>query len=147
MVGITAYGAYVPYYRLSRAAIATAWGGFPGAGEIEDIESCSALDLFEQSARRVKPNFCFDVKSEEQAIEICKLVGGLPLGIELAASWLRTLNLEEIVGEIEENFDFLESSSRDLPDRHRSLRGVFNYSWRLLEAEERQVLAKLSMFR
>jgi predicted ATPase len=76
---------------------------------------------------------------------ICQLVQGLPLAIELAASWLRALALDDIAAEIERGIDFLKASTRDLPTRHRSIRAVFDYSWKLLTDEERAVLRKLSV--
>ena len=120
---------------------------FPGASDIGDLETYSALELFTASARRSKPDFNSGPGEEEDILEICRLVGGLPLGIELAASWLRTLSLDEIVSEIKGGFDFLETSARDVPDRHRSLRDVFEYSWKLLSEEERKVLERISCFR
>jgi tetratricopeptide (TPR) repeat protein len=73
-------------------------------------------------------------------------VGGLPLGIEIASSWLRSLSCKEIAQEIEKGLDFLETSMRDVPERHRSLRAVFDYSWDLLGEVERGALRRLSVF-
>jgi ATP/maltotriose-dependent transcriptional regulator MalT len=70
----------------------------------------------------------------------------MPLGIELAAAWIKVLPSSEIVTEIERNLDFLETSMRNVPDRHRSMRAVFDESWRLLEESERDVFARLSVF-
>ena len=69
------------------------------------------------------------------------------MGIELAAAWVRVLSCQEIVQEIERSLDFLTSSARDLPDRHRSLRAVFDHSWILLSEEEQRALSGLSVFR
>ncbi|MBD3286334.1 tetratricopeptide repeat protein, partial [candidate division WOR-3 bacterium] len=120
---------------------------FPGVEGAEDVETYSALELFRQSAARANPSFELDAESEKLAIKVCRLVGGLPLGIELAASWLRSLSLTEIAEEISENLDFLESPIRDIPERHRSLREVFGYSWKLLTEDEQNTLARLSVFR
>ncbi|HEX8684160.1 MAG TPA: tetratricopeptide repeat protein [Ardenticatenaceae bacterium] len=70
----------------------------------------------------------------------------MPLGIELAASWARMLSPEEIAGEIERSLDFLTTSTRNVPERHRSMRAVFDYSWNLLSEAEQQVLRGLSVF-
>src|SRR5262249_52535375 len=78
---------------------------------------------------------------------VCRLVEGMPLGIELAAAWVRTLSCAEIADEIARNLDFLVTSTRDLPERHRSIRAVFEHSWKLLTLEEQQVLQRLSVFR
>ncbi|MBN2378796.1 tetratricopeptide repeat protein [candidate division WOR-3 bacterium] len=120
---------------------------FPGVKDAGDAETYSALELFKQSAVRANPSFELDQESEKLAIEVCRLVGGLPLGIELAASWLRSLSLSEIVEEMTTNLDFLETPTRDMPARHRSLKGVFEYSWKLLTEDEQKVLARLSVFR
>jgi predicted ATPase len=71
----------------------------------------------------------------------------MPLALELAAAWVRTLSPEEIAQEIEGGIDFLAAYVRDLPERHRSMRAVFDHSWRLLSADEQSVLARLSVFR
>jgi tetratricopeptide (TPR) repeat protein len=71
----------------------------------------------------------------------------MPLGIELAAAWVRVLPLDEIADEIARTLDFLAASARDLPARHRSLRAVFEHSWNLLTDDERIVMRRLSVFR
>lgn len=105
----------------------------------------SALQLFEQRARQVKPRF--DLATEQAGvIRICRLVEGLPLGIELAAAWVRLMSCQAIAAEIEKNIDFLSTSMRMVPDRHRSLRAVFDHSWRRLSTMEQTVLGRLSVF-
>jgi DNA-binding CsgD family transcriptional regulator/tetratricopeptide (TPR) repeat protein len=80
-------------------------------------------------------------------VEICRLVDGMPLAIELAAGWLKTLQPEGIAQEIRRSMDILATRSRNLPERHRSIRSVFSQSWQLLSAAERDVFQKLSVFR
>ena len=107
-----------------------------------------ALRLFVERARQVEPSFSLDDGDQrDQAGRICRLVEGLPLGIELAASWVSMLSCAEIAGEIERNIDFLATSMRDVPERHRSLRAAFDQSWRLLSGEQQDVLARLSVLR
>ena len=67
---------------------------------------------------------------------ICRLVAGAPLAIELAAASVRTLTCAEVAAGIEHNLDFLSSTLRDVPERHRSLRATFDHSWNLLNAVE-----------
>jgi serine/threonine protein kinase/tetratricopeptide (TPR) repeat protein len=109
--------------------------------------SSSALELFVDSARRMR--FGFDPTPEDagQIVEICRLVHGMPLGILLAASWIDTLSLPEIANEIGKNIDFLQSEATDLPSRQQSIRAVFDHSWALLRAEEQAALAAVSLFR
>ena len=71
----------------------------------------------------------------------------MPLAIELAAAWLHLMNVDEIASELETGFDILSADLRDAPDRHRSIRAVFEHSWSLLEKEEQVVLSYLAVFR
>jgi predicted ATPase len=111
------------------------------------FERYSAVALFLQRAHQVHAAFA-PGEDEKQAIaRICRLVEGMPLAIELAASWTPMLSCAEIVHEIEQNLDILTSRLRDAPLRHRSLEAVFAHSWRLLSAEEQRLFAQLSVFR
>jgi tetratricopeptide (TPR) repeat protein len=74
------------------------------------------------------------------------MVGGMPLGLELAASWLELLPPEEIAVEISNSLDFLETDQVDVPDRQRSVRAIFDTSWKLLNEDERQAFLALSVF-
>src|SRR5213080_206513 len=106
--------------------------------------SASAVRLFVERAKQVAPGFAFDDTTE--VLRICRLVDGMPLGIELAASWVSVLSCTEIADEIEGNIDFLTTSMRDVPERHRSLRAVIDQSWRLLTEEQRSAFSRLSVF-
>ena len=124
-------------------------GGLP-LPELDDAVALthnSSLALFRQSAQRADNRFAFSADDDAYAVRICHLVGGMPLAIELAASWMRLLSCAEIAGEIERGLDFLAVSSRDIPERHRSIQTVFDYTWRFLTLLEQQVLARLSVFR
>lgn len=110
-------------------------------------ESPSAVDLFVTYARRVKPDLALSAEISQSIERICRLVGGMPLGIVLAASWAGALDPREIADEVERNLDFLDSELRDLPERQRSLRAAFDYSWKLLDESERTTLARLCVFR
>ncbi len=115
-------------------------------GERIDVEGYSAIQLFLHTAERVRTGMEFSDEDKRFVVRICQLVGGLPLGIEIASSWLRSLSCKEIAQEIEKGIDFLETSMRDIPERHRSLRAVFDYSWDLLGETERGALRQLSVF-
>jgi tetratricopeptide (TPR) repeat protein len=99
-----------------------------------------------QSASRVQPNFVLN-SQRASVIKICRLVGGIPLAVELAASWARSLSCEQIVAEIERGIDFLSSNLRNIPERHRSIRAVFESSWNLLSDDEQAVFRKQAVFR
>jgi DNA-binding SARP family transcriptional activator/Tfp pilus assembly protein PilF len=109
--------------------------------------SAEAEQLFVQSARRARDGIRFDTQDRTTVAEICRLVGGLPLGIEIAAAGMRSLEAAAIRDEIQKNLDFLASTRRDIPERQRSLRAVFESSWERLTEAERQTFAALSVFR
>ena len=111
-----------------------------------NFENSSAVFLFVQCARQASHNFSLDAEDAEAIVRICKLVDGLPLAIELAASWVRVLSCREIAQELEQDLDFLETKKLDIPQRHRSIKAVFYHSWDLLTDEERTILKKLSVF-
>jgi DNA-binding CsgD family transcriptional regulator/tetratricopeptide (TPR) repeat protein len=118
---------------------------YPPPQDATNLRDYDAARLFIEHAQRVKRDFSADEEGEAIA-RICQLVEGMPLGIELAASWLRVVSPSDIVKEIERNLDFLETGTRNVPERHRSMRAVFDESWRLLAEEERPVFARLSVF-
>jgi predicted ATPase/DNA-binding SARP family transcriptional activator len=117
-------------------------------GEIDDgIEGYSAVQLFVQRARQVQRQFAL-VDDEARAVaRICRLVEGLPLAIELAAAALRTRSCAVIAASIERNLSSLAIELRGVPERQRSIWATFEHSWRLLSDGERQVFARLSVFR
>ena len=106
----------------------------------------AALTLFAQHAQHVQRTFRLDSQTYGAAARICQLVGGVPLGIELAATWLRMLSPEEIGQEIARNLDVEHLSPGTMPLRHHSLRSVVDHSWNLLSLAERQALSRLAVF-
>jgi predicted ATPase/DNA-binding XRE family transcriptional regulator len=112
-----------------------------------EVEASSAARLFQQRARQARAGYTLSPEDTPAIVQICQLVGGVPLGIELAATWMRTLSCQEIADEIRRNLDFLATRARDVPERHRSIRAVFDQSWALLAPEEQRVLQRVSVFR
>lgn len=109
-------------------------------------EDYSALALFVHMAQRARPAFTVTPAEAPALARIGHLVEGAPLGLVLAAGWVDTLTLTEIAEELTRSLDFLETSAHNVPARHRSLRAVFDSSWRLLEEPERKVFMKLAVF-
>jgi predicted ATPase len=120
---------------------------FPDWETPADALEYSAVKLFLQSARRAKPGFELRAEDLKYVARICRLVGGMPLGILLAAAWIEMLMLDEVAKEIEQSVDFLETSLSDIPERQHSMRAVFDYAWKLLTEHEQKVLHGLSVFR
>lgn len=111
------------------------------------IEEYGSVRLFMQNATRVYPDFELEQEDRLHVARIVNLVEGIPLGIELASAWVRVLSCREIAQEIEESRDFLATTAPNVPQRHKSLRAVFENSWQLLSSPERKVLRRLSIFR
>jgi len=109
-------------------------------------QSSEALQLFIQTGQRVCPGFVPTAADWSSIQQICQLVGGMPLGLILAASWLEVLSCAEIIAEIKESLDFLASDLRDLPERQRSLQAVFDSTWQRLSQSEQDVFKKLAIF-
>ncbi len=118
----------------------------PADSSTEAIIESEAAKLFIRHAERTVGTFTVSENASDIA-DVCRAVDGLPLGIELAASWLRVIPARQIASEVQRSFDFLSSSTRNLPTRHRSLRAVFESTWQLLSDVERTVLERLSIFR
>lgn len=122
--------------------------GLPGAeSRLEDVPYSDAVQLFVQRAKRVRLDFALEPATLPQVLKICHLVEGYPLGLELAAAWVRMLPPEEIAQEIERNLDFLNSATRNTPPRQQSLRAAFESAWHALGSREQAALRKLSVFR
>ncbi len=119
----------------------------PAADSPPAVNTSGAVELFVESARRVQASFAPSPEDLVAIVHICRLVEGLPLAIELAASWTRLLSCAEIAAEIGHSLEFLTTSLRDVPPRHRSLRAVFDHSWALLDDDERRTFSRLSVFR
>lgn len=120
-------------------------GGNLSAG----IEAFDSVALFRQIAQAMGVEVATTPAAVAAMVRICQLVDGLPLGIELAASWTRVLTPQEIAAEIAGNLDFLDASdlNRDAPQRQHSLRAAFEHSWALLSEAEGGALRRLAVFR
>ena len=120
---------------------------YPGPGRVVNLQSYPAVQLFLQVARRNRVGLELTPTDWLAVVRICQMLEGMPLGIELAAPWVRMLSCSEIAAEIERNLDFLTTSQRVTPERHRSLRAAFEHSWHLLGVREQEVFARLAVFR
>lgn len=119
----------------------------PENEDVQNLDDYSATALFLQITQRAIGSYQLTAGDWPAVVRICRLVDGMPLAIELAAAWARILSCNEIAREIKHSLDFLSSSTRDIPSRHRSMRVVFDHSWALISADERQILSRLSVFR
>jgi predicted ATPase/DNA-binding SARP family transcriptional activator len=112
-----------------------------------DLNQYSAIQLFVQCARRLRPDFEITAVNQADVLQICHLLQGMPLGIVLAASWLESLSTRAVSREMQQDLDFLATDMGDVPRRQRSLRAAFNHSWRLLSQPEQAIFCQMSIFR
>jgi DNA-binding SARP family transcriptional activator/predicted ATPase len=107
----------------------------------------AAAELFMNIARRSVPDFQLLAGDAVQLLRICRLVEGMPLALELAASWVGLLPLSAIAAEIEQTLQFLSAEHHDVPQRHRSMHAALDTSWSRLNAEQRRAFQELTVFR
>ncbi|MEM7132521.1 MAG: protein kinase [Chloroflexota bacterium] len=122
------------------------WEEREDAEQTEDGVEYTAVRLFVQNAKRLQPDFALGVDDRMALARICRLVDGMPLGIELAASWVDTLSLADIASEVTQSLDVLETDMRNMPERHRSIRAVFETSWQHLSESEQAIYSQFSLF-
>ncbi|MBV7339570.1 tetratricopeptide repeat protein [Chloroflexi bacterium TSY] len=110
------------------------------------LEAYSAVALFLRRVEQAQPDYVLSETSVLAVAKLCRLLEGMPLGLELAAHWVRYLSIDDIVEELERGLDILTTSTHNIPARHRSMRAVFDYSWQRLSSKEQSTLSKLSVF-
>jgi predicted ATPase/DNA-binding SARP family transcriptional activator len=114
--------------------------------DLENVASYSAVQLFLNSARRVRLGFEPTTDDWAAIAQVCQLVEGMPLGILLAASWAGMLTPAEIVEEMARGIDFLATDRQGIPERQQSIRAVLDHSWHLLTGREQVAFQALSVF-
>ena len=119
---------------------------YPQGGESDHLLNYAAVNLFISRANHNLPGFQLDDENAPHILRICKLVDGLPLGIELAATSIRNYSCEQIAANLEQNLGILSTTMQDVPQRHRSIRAAFSQSWDLLSEAEKNAYRKLSVF-
>jgi predicted ATPase/DNA-binding SARP family transcriptional activator/Tfp pilus assembly protein PilF len=120
---------------------------FPETHVTKGAEGYSAVQLFCERARRVETGFSLSATTTPAVVRICQLVEGMPLGVELAAASVALFSCDQIAAQIAYSLDSLATTMQDVPERHRSIRAVFEHSWNLLSEEEQRVFRKLALFR
>ncbi|MCA9837546.1 MAG: tetratricopeptide repeat protein [Trueperaceae bacterium] len=119
---------------------------YPDSEVSDGLESYDAVELFMSSAKRVAPRLEFSAADLARIAQISQRLTGLPLALELAASWARIMPIERIAKELSEGFELLESSQTDLPERHRNIKAMFEKTWAGLSEKKRETLAKFVIF-
>jgi predicted ATPase/DNA-binding SARP family transcriptional activator len=117
-------------------------------GELSAQEALAvpAVRLFADRAATAAGSFTVDAQTVHAVVDVCRRVDGLPLAIELAAARLRSMTLPQLATRLDDRFRLLTGGSRTAMARQRTLRAVVDWSWELLDASERALLRRLSVF-
>lgn len=105
-----------------------------------------SIALFVAHAQRVRPDFSLE-REQTAVVQICRLVNGLPLALELAAAWTRTLACATLAAELAHNLALLTTTCPDVPERHRSVQATCEQAWERLHPAEQTVFMQLAVFR
>ena len=114
--------------------------------DIETLSQYESVRLFLERAQAVKPDFELTPQNAAAVAAICHRLDGIPLAIELAAARVRGMTVQQIFERLSRQFEFLTTRRRDVPSRHRTLRATLDWSYELLDADEQELFAQLSIF-
>jgi predicted ATPase/DNA-binding SARP family transcriptional activator len=109
-------------------------------------KATAAVQLFCDRAVAVSPSFTLDAATVAAVVRVCRSLDGLPLAIELAAARLRALSIEQVADRLDDRFPLLSAGSRTAAPRHQTLRAVVDWSWQLLDDDERRLARRLAVF-
>lgn len=114
--------------------------------KVENLVENEAILLFMGRARAVQPSFRLTEENLSAVTEICRRLDGLPLALELAAARVKLLTPQAILARLDDRLKLLTGGARDLPTRHQTLRNTLEWSYGLLQEEERNLYARLGVF-
>jgi predicted ATPase/DNA-binding SARP family transcriptional activator len=130
--------------------LATSREGLGVPGEVlyavQPLDQAAAVRLFTERAEAASPGTAFDAQSSASVADICARLDGLPLAIELAAARTRALDVSQIASRLNSRFQLLTAGPRTLLPRQRTLRAVVDWSYDMLDAGERLLFGRLSVF-
>ncbi len=119
----------------------------PGAGaDLAEARATASVRLFLDRATAAAPGFTLDKRTRDDVVELCRRLDGLPLAIELAAARMRAMTVHQLAARLDDRFRLLTGGRRDAVARHRTLRAVVEWSWDLLDEEERSLAERFSVF-
>jgi len=116
--------------------------GLP-ANELGQFE---AVRLFVERARAVQPAFALNDANADAVADICRRVDGIPLALELAAACVRALSVERIAIRLDDRFALLRGGDRTVLPRQQTLRALIDWSYDLLDSDERVLFRRLAVF-
>lgn len=114
--------------------------------DADDEAAYSSVKLFVNRARQVAHVFELSAENVHAVANICRMVDGSPLGIELAATWMHRQTPSQLVDALARSPRILQSRRRDLPERQRSMERIFQYTWQRLSPEDKTIMARMTLF-
>ncbi|MEO7803157.1 MAG: adenylate/guanylate cyclase domain-containing protein [Actinomycetota bacterium] len=114
--------------------------------DAELLSQYESIALFIERAVTVRPDFQVTNQNAPAIAEICARLDGLPLAIELAAARVRVLSPEALLARLGDRLKLLVGGSRESPERQKTLRGTIEWSYDLLDEQERKLLRQVSVF-
>jgi predicted ATPase len=117
----------------------------PAGSGLSALASTPAVQMFVERVRDVRPGFELTEANAAVLAELCRRLDGLPLALELAASWMRLLSPDQVLERLDQRMERPGRLS-DLPDRQQTLRATLGWSYELLPESARQILVRLSVF-
>jgi predicted ATPase/DNA-binding CsgD family transcriptional regulator len=113
---------------------------------ISDLEQYDAVRLFVARASIIAPDFALTKQNVDAVIKICQRLDGMPLAIELAASRIKVLQVEQIAERLDNALQLLTQGKRTAPSRHQTLRATMDWSYHLLSEAEKKLFQRLAVF-
>ncbi|MGN6565727.1 MAG: ATP-binding protein, partial [Thermomicrobiales bacterium] len=110
------------------------------------LAETEAARLFVARATAARPDFTLTARNAPAVAQICRRLDGLPLALELAAAWARSLTPAEIAARLNDRFQLLTGGGQATPPRHQTLRAALDWSYDLLDSAERQLFDRLAVF-
>jgi predicted ATPase/class 3 adenylate cyclase len=117
-----------------------------GATSVTDALAAEAVRLFVERAQAVQASFMLDERNVDSVVDIVRRLDGLPLAIELAAARVRILPVDDLRRRLDSRLVTLTGGARDLPARQQTLRGAIDWSYDLLEEQDRRLFERFAVF-
>ncbi len=118
----------------------------PRTSALETVVASEAVQLFTERARAVQPGFVLDEGNAEAVAEICRRLDGIPLAVELAAARVTIMSPSDIASRLDQRFQLLTGGRRTAAGRHQTLRAAIEWSYEMLEPQERALFERLGVF-
>jgi len=112
----------------------------------KDLAGNESVLLFVERARATRPNFALTDDNASSVANICRRLDGLPLALELAAARVKILTPQAILARLDDRLKLLTGGGRDLPARHQTLRNTLEWSYGLLNPDEKSLFGHLGVF-